>query len=87
MTRTLVSLADKDYRAAKKAAKREGISFAEYMRRALAVALARSHAGPTGGQAGEAPAMPWMRHAGCLRSGDPHSSETVDEVVYGRERP
>jgi hypothetical protein len=27
----------------------------------------------------------WMRFAGMLESGDPHSSQTVDEVVYGNQ--
>jgi hypothetical protein len=30
---------------------------------------------------------PWMRYAGVLDSGDPDASSTIDEVVYGRERP
>lgn len=30
-------------------------------------------------------ARPWMRYAGAFDSGDPDSSSTIDEVVYGRE--
>ena len=26
---------------------------------------------------------PWMRYAGFVESGDPHSSQHVDEIVYG----
>ncbi len=26
---------------------------------------------------------PWMRYAGMVKSGDPGSIESVDEVVYG----
>jgi hypothetical protein len=26
---------------------------------------------------------PWMRYAGFVESGDPHSSRSTDEVVYG----
>jgi hypothetical protein len=77
MIRTQVSL-DKDlYRAARKEAKRRGISFAELCRRALARIVAP----------GEEHEEPWMRYLGCLDSGDPRSSQTVDEVVYDRERP
>lgn len=76
MIRTQVSL-DKDlYRAARQEAKRRGISFAELCRRALA-----------GMVRGNGEEHPWLRYLGCLDSGDPRSSQTVDEVVYGRERP
>jgi len=76
MIRTQVSL-DRDlYRAAQGEAKRRGISFAELCRRALA-SMVR----------GNGHEHPWMRFAGCLDSGDPKSSQTVDQVVYGRERP
>jgi hypothetical protein len=77
MIRTQISLDEPAYRAAKAEAKREGISLAEFLRRAVAAALA--------------PRRPqkrrWMRHAGALSSGDPQASTTVDEVVYGRPRP
>ena len=76
MIRTQVSL-DKDlYRAAQQEAKRRGISFAELCRRALA-----------GMVRGNGQGHPWLRFSGCLSSGDPRASQTVDEVVYGRERP
>ncbi len=76
MIRTQVSL-DKDlYRAAQDEAKRRGISFAELCRRALArIVHVRGRE------------QPWMRYLGCLNTGDPRSSQTVDEVVYNRERP
>ena len=77
MIRTQVSLDQELYRAARKEAKRMGVSFAELCRRALARMVA-----PGGGRE-----EPWMRYMGCLDSGDPRSSQTVDEVVYGRERP
>jgi hypothetical protein len=77
MIRTQVSL-DKDlYRAARKEAKRRGISFAELCRRALARIVTP----------GEGREEPWMRYVGSLDTGDPRSSQTVDEVVYDRERP
>lgn len=77
MIRTQVSLDKQLYRAARKEARRRGISFAELCRRALATMV------PEGGDEDR----PWLRYAGCLDSGDPRSSQTVDEVVYGGERP
>ena len=44
---------------------------AEFVRRAIRMAL------PARGQA------PWMRYAGLVESGNPRSSHTVHEVVYG----
>ena len=76
MIRTLISLDERTYREARAEAKRQGISFAEFCRRALARALL-----PARG------AKPWMHYAGLFASGDPKASRTVDEVVYGRERP
>ena len=77
MIRTQISLDERAYRDAKSEAKREGISLAAFLRRAVAVAL--------GGRASSR--TPWMRHAGTLSSGDPDASASVDEVVYGRPRP
>jgi AbrB family looped-hinge helix DNA binding protein len=31
--------------------------------------------------------FPWMRFAGAIESGDPDASQSIDEVVYKRERP
>jgi hypothetical protein len=77
MIRTQISLDERAYRDAKAEAKREGISLAAFLRRAVAAALS-----------GRAPAkQPWMRHAGSLASGDPDASTTVDDVVYNRPRP
>jgi hypothetical protein len=28
---------------------------------------------------------PWMRYAGFVESGDPNSSQSIDEIVYGSE--
>jgi hypothetical protein len=58
-------------------ARRQGISLAEFLRRAVAAALGPARRGD----------RPWMRYAGTLCSGDPKSSQTVNEVVYGRGRP
>ena len=77
MIRTQVSLEEEMYRAAQKEAERQGISFAELCRRALARALRDRPGGD----------KPWMRFAGAVKSGDPLASSTVDEVVYGRGEP
>jgi hypothetical protein len=77
MVRTQVSLDEEAYDAAKAEAARQGVSLAEFFRRAVASSLA----------ARGAREQPWMRHAGALASGDPRASLTVDEVVYGRGRP
>lgn len=76
MIRTQVSLDPDVYRAAKAEARRQGVSIAEFVRRALAAAL---HSDRTG--------KPWMRYAGAVASGDPDASRSVDAVVYGRGRP
>jgi hypothetical protein len=73
MIRTQISLDPAVYRQAKRAARRQGISLAEFLRRALALALERPAAG----------SRPWMEFA----SGDPEASRTVDEIVYGTARP
>lgn len=77
MIRTQISLDESAYREAKTEAKRQGVSLAEFLRRAVAAALASRRTA----------SRPWMRHAGTLSSGDPNSSRSVDEVVYGRGRP
>jgi hypothetical protein len=77
MIRTQVSFDDEMYRAAQKEARRQGISFAELCRRALAHALRDTPPG----------AKPWLRLAGSVESGDPKASRSVDDVVYGRHRP
>ena len=78
MIRTQISLDEQAYREAKAAARRQGISLAEFLRRAVRLALP-----PVPGESDR----PWMRYAGALSSGDPGASERVDEVVYGRPRP
>jgi hypothetical protein len=76
MVRTQISLEPDTYEQAKDEARRRGISFAELVRESLAETLKpRSED------------KPWMRYAGVLDSGDPDSSSTIDEVVYGREQP
>ena len=71
MIRTQVSLDEQDYQLAKNLAKATGISVAELVRRAVRDAL-------------PPPADPsWMKFAGSIESGDPHSSDSIDEIVYG----
>lgn len=50
-----------------------GISVAEFVRRAIRRRLP-PQAGP-----------PWMRFAGFVASGNPNSSRTIDDVVYGEK--
>jgi hypothetical protein len=71
MIRTQISLDDREYALIKKEAAALGISIAELVRRALRQAL------PTNDKA------PWMRYAGLVESGDPSSSQSIDEIVYG----
>jgi hypothetical protein len=73
MIRTQISLDEQAYRDAKTEARRQGISLAEFLRRAVARAL----------QGRRARAHDWMSYAGALQSGDRSASQTVDQVVYG----
>jgi hypothetical protein len=77
MIRTQVSLDPEAYRAAKDEARRQGVSIAEFVRRAVARSLRERQVGD----------RPWMRYAGAVASGDREASSRVDEVVYGRPRP
>ena len=49
-----------------------------------ATAFAQAVGGP---EKGRSVAGTAVRFSGCLSSGDPKASQTVDGVVYGRERP
>ena len=71
MIRTQVSLEKHEYALAKREAKALGISVAEFVRRAVRERLPISE-GPS-----------WMRFAGMVESGDPNSSASMDEIVYG----
>jgi len=73
MIRTQISLHEQEYRQAKKEAKALGISVAEFVRRAIRQVL------PAPGKA------PWMRYAGMVETGDPRSSQSIDEIVYGQK--
>jgi hypothetical protein len=71
MIRTQVSLDEQDYKLAKKEAEALGIPVAEYVRRAIRRVL------PPSGR------PVWMRYAGLVESGDPRSSQSIDDIVYG----
>jgi len=71
MIRTQISLTEEEYDAAKKEAKRLGISLAELLRRSLRSILPVDDS------------KPWMRYAGMVETGDPESSQTIDDVIYG----
>lgn len=73
MVRTQISLSEEEYEAAKEEARRLGISLAELLRRSLRTTLRLDES------------KPWMRYAGMVASGDPESSRTIDEVVYGHK--
>lgn len=74
MIRIQISLPESDYAAAKKEAKRLGISLSELLRRAIRTVLPADET------------RPWMRYAGMVESGDPRSSQRIDDVIHGPER-
>jgi hypothetical protein len=69
MIRTQISLTEKEYAAAKREAKRLGISLAELLRRSLCDILPADES------------KPWMRFAGIVESGDRNSSQNIDELI------
>jgi hypothetical protein len=71
MIRTQISLDGKEYALARKEARGLGISVAEFVRRAIRDALPAAEG------------RPWMRYAGFVESGNPKSSQSIDEIVYG----
>ena len=73
MIRTQISLGEEEYKAAKGEAKRLGISLAELLRRSLRNMLPADKS------------KPWMRYASMVESGDPRSSQNIDEVIYGHK--
>ena len=72
MVRTQISLTQDDYLTAKREAARFGILLAELLRRALRTVLPANDT------------KPWMSYAGMVETGDPESSQCIDDVVYGR---
>lgn len=75
MIRTQISFDEHLYLRAKQIARRQGISLAELCRRSLEQVVAR-----------EPSDKPWMAYAG-IHEGAEDGSESIDEVVYGRETP
>jgi hypothetical protein len=73
MVRTQISLTEEEYEAAKREAKRLGISLAELLRRSLRSILPVDLS------------KPWMRYAGMVETGDSDSSQRIDEIVYGQK--
>jgi hypothetical protein len=73
MIRTQISLDEHEYAVAKTEAQSLGISVAEFVRRAVREAL------PPRGEG------PWMKFAGFVETGNPRSSQSVDEIVYGQK--
>jgi hypothetical protein len=71
MIRTQISLHKDEYDLAKTEAKALRISVAEFIRRAVREQLPASGEGP------------WMKYAGFVASGDPHSSQSIDDLIYG----
>jgi hypothetical protein len=72
MIRTQISLDEHEYADAKTEARSRGISVAEFVRRAVREALP-----PRG-------ARPWMKFAGFVETGEACSTQSVDEIVYGK---
>jgi hypothetical protein len=73
MIRTQVSLSEQEYHAAKREARRLGISFSELLRRSIRTLLPADAS------------KPWMRYAGMIETGDRMSSQKIDDVVYGQK--
>jgi hypothetical protein len=73
MIRTQVSLSRREYDAAKREARRLGISLAELLRRSLRSLVEVDES------------RPWMRYAGMVESGDRRSSQSIDDIVYGQK--
>jgi len=71
MIRTQISLDKHEYDLAKAQAAALGISIAEFIRRAVRERL------PVRGEGA------WMKYAGFVETGDPRSSERIDDLVYG----
>lgn len=71
MIRTQISLEAAEYELVKQQSRSLGISIAELIRRAVRDALPSNEGGA------------WMSFAGFVESGDPNSSQSVDDVIYG----
>ena len=77
MIRTQVSLGENEYHLAKREAKALGIPVAELVRRALRQSIAI--------EAQNSTQAPWMRYAGLVETGDAHSGQRIDDLIYGHK--
>ena len=68
--RIQVSLDEREYALAEREAKALGISIADYVRRVIRESL------PSKGNGR------WMRYEVFVQSGNPSSSQSIDEIVY-----
>jgi hypothetical protein len=73
MIRTQISLSEQEYQAAKREARRLGISLAELLRRSLRAVLPADSS------------KPWMKYAGMVETGDSMASQKIDDLVYGQK--
>ena len=73
MIRTQISLSLAEYTLAKREAKNLGLSLAEFFRRSLRRILPLQKD------------KPWMTYIGLIDSGNPQSSQEIDDVVYGHK--
>jgi hypothetical protein len=71
MIRTQISLDKQEYDLVRAQAAALGISIAEFIRRAVRERL------PVRGEGA------WMKYAGFVETGDPRSSERIDDLIYG----
>jgi len=71
--RTQKRFGERDYSSAEEQAAAQEISVAQYVCRAIRSAL------PPSGR------PKWMRYAGLVESGNPRSSRSIDETVYGQK--
>lgn len=74
MIRTQISLSEIEYKRAKEESRKQGISLAELLRRSLRNLLPVKKD------------KPWMKYAGMVSSGNPRSSQEIDDVIYGHKK-
>jgi hypothetical protein len=73
MIRVEVRLSRREYAAAKREARRLGISLAELLRQSVRNIIPVEHA------------QAWMRYAGMVESGDLRSTRRIDTVLFAPE--
>jgi len=73
MLRTQISLSKMEYQLAKENAKQLGVSLAELLRRSLRTVFSVQKD------------KPWMHYAGFVESGNPKSSQHIDDLIYGQK--